>query len=97
MGKEDFKEELLLHQLTKTYHRVRGRRLTEYFSEKEIDWVKCVGVCTRGVVAKVKHVAHKEMLFNHFITYRGHVTVKKPTDLKNVLNKQGKIVKRNLK
>jgi len=46
-----------------------------------------------GVVAKVKDVAHKEMLLNHFITHRGHLAAKKlPTDFKYVLGNAGKNV-----
>jgi len=50
------------------------RLLNAYFSEKEIDWGKCIGVCTDedanmtsyrlGVFPKIK-VAYKEILWTH--------------------------------
>ena len=46
-----------------------------------------------GVTAKIKEVAHKEMLFTHCIIHREHLTSKKlSTDLKNVLTNAVKIV-----
>jgi len=92
MGKEDFKEELLccINLPGCTTGSEVVRLLNKYFSEKEIEWGNCVRVRTCGVVAKVKDAAHKEMLFNHFMTYRGRVAAKKlPTNLKIVLNNAG--------
>ena len=49
--------------------------------------------CRSGVVAKIKEVAHKEMLFAHCIIHREHLASKKlSTDLKNVLTNAVKIV-----
>ena len=46
-----------------------------------------------GVVAKIKEVAHKEMLFTHRIINQEHLASKKlSTDLKNVLTNAVKIV-----
>ena len=46
-----------------------------------------------GVVAKIKEVAHKEMLFTHCIIHREHLASKKLSpDLKNVLTNAVKIV-----
>ena len=103
--KTDFKEELLcyidLPGLT-TGSEI-FRLLNTYFSEKDINWANCVGVCTdgaasitgyrSGVVAKIKEVAHKEMLFTHCIIHREHLASKKLSpDLKNVLTNAVKIV-----
>ena len=71
-GKTDFKEELLCY--IDLPGRTTGpeifRLLYTYFSEKDINWANCVGVCTdeaasmtgyrSGVVAKIKEVAHKK-------------------------------------
>ena len=46
-----------------------------------------------GAVAKIKEVAHKEMLFTHCIINREHLASKKlSTDLKNVLTNAVAIV-----
>ena len=46
-----------------------------------------------GVVAKIKEVAHKEMLFTHCIIHRKHLASRKLSpDLKNVLTNAVKIV-----
>ena len=104
-GKTDFKEELLCY--IDLPGRTTGseiyRLLNTYFSEKDINWENCVGVCTDGaasmtgyrsdVVAKIKEVAHKEMLFTHCIIHREHLASKKLSpDLKNVLTNAVKIV-----
>ena len=106
-GKTDFKEELLCY--IDLPERTSGseifRLLKTYFSEKDINWANCVGVCTdgaasmtgyrSGVVAKIKEVAHKEMLFTHCIIHREHsrkASKKLSPDLKNVLTNALKIV-----
>ena len=104
-GKTDFKEELLCY--IDLPGRTTGseifRLLSTYFSEKDINWANCVGVCSdgaasmtgyhSGVVAKIKEVAHKEMLFAHCIIHREHLASKKLSpDLKNVLTNAVKIV-----
>ena len=104
-GKTDFKEELLCY--IDLPERTTGSRifrlLNTYFSEKDINWANCVGVCTDGaasmtgyrfgVVAKIKEVAHKEILFTHCIIHREHLASKKLSpDLKNVLTNAVKIV-----
>ena len=104
-GKTDFKEELLCY--IDLPGRTTGseiyRLLNTYFSEKDINWENCVGVCTdgaasmtgyrSGVLAKIKEVAHKEMLFTHCIIHREHLASKKLSpDLKNVLTNAVKIV-----
>ena len=80
-GKTDFKEELrcYIDLSGRTTGSEIFRLLNTYFSEKVINWANCVGVCTdgaasmtgyrSGVVAKIKDVAHKEMLFTHCITH----------------------------
>ena len=105
-GKTDFKEELFCY--IDLPGRTTGseifRLLNTYFSEKDINWANCVGVCTdgaascetgyrSGVVAKIKEVAHKEMLFTYCIIHREHLASKKLSpDLKNVLTNAVKIV-----
>ena len=104
-GKTDFKKELLCY--IDLPGRTTGseifRLLNTYFSEKDINWANCVGVCTdgaasmtgyrSGVVAKIKEVVHKEMLFSHCIMHREHLASKKLSpDLKNVLSNAVKIV-----
>ena len=104
-GKTDFKEELLCY--IDLPGRTTGseifRLLNTYFSEKDINWANCVGVCTdgaasmtgyrSGVVSKIKEVAHKEMLFTHCIIHREHLASKKLSlDLKNVLTNAVKII-----
>ena len=103
--KTDFKEELLCY--IDLPGRTSGseifRLFNTYFSEKDINWANCVGVCTdvaasmtgyrSGVVAKIKEVAHKELLFTHCIIHREHLSLKKlPPDLKNVITKAVNIV-----
>ena len=104
-GKTDFKKERLFY--IDLPGRTTGseifRLLNMYFSEKDINWANCVRVCTdgaasitgyrSGVVAKIKEVAHKEMLFTHCIIHREHLTSKKLSpDLKNELTNAVKIV-----
>ena len=88
-GKTDFKKELLCYidLLGRTTGSEIFRLLNTYFSEKDINWANCIGVCTDGVasmtgyrsvvVAKIKEVAHKEMLFTHGIIHREHLASKK--------------------
>ena len=80
-GKTNFKEEFLCY--IDLPGRTTGseifRLLNTYFSEKDINWANCIGVCSdgaasmtgyrSGVVAKIKEVAHKEMLFTHCIIH----------------------------
>ena len=104
-GKTDFKKERLFY--IDLPGRTTGleifRLLNMYFSEKDINWENCVRVCTDGaasitgyrygVVAKIKEVAHKEMLFTHCIIHQEHLTSKKLSpDLKNELTNAVKIV-----
>ena len=103
-GKPDFKEELLCY--IDLPGRTTGseifRLLNTYFSEKDINWANCVGVCTdgaasmtgyrSGVVAKIKEVAHKEMLFTHCIIHREHLASKKLSPDLNLLTNAVKIV-----
>ena len=104
-GKTDFKKERLFY--IDLPGRTTGseifRLLNMYFSEKDINWANCVRVYTdgaasitgyrSGVVAKIKEVAHKEMLFTHCIIHREHLTSKKLSpDLKNELTNAVKIV-----
>ena len=104
-GKTDFKEELLccINLPGRTTGSEIFTLLNKYFSEKQIDWRNCVGVCTDGAanmtgyrsgkVAKIKEIARKEMLFTHCIIHREYLASKKVSpDLKNVLNIAVKIV-----
>ena len=104
-GKTDFKEEFLCYIvfLGRTTGSEIFRLLNMYFNEKDINWANCVGVRTdgaasitgyrSGVVAKIKEVAHKEMLLTHCIIHREHLALKKLSpDLKNVLTNAVKIV-----
>ena len=103
-GKTDFQEELLcyINLPGRTTGSEIFRLLNTYFSEKDINWANCVGVCSdgaasmtgyrSGVVPKIKEVAHKEMLFTHCIIHREHLASKKLSpDLKNVLTNAVKI------
>ena len=50
------------------------------------------GYCS-GVVAKMKEVAHKEMLFTHCIIHQEHLALKKLSpNLKNVLTNAVKLL-----
>ena len=104
-GKTDFKEELLCY--IDLPGRTTGseifRLLNTYFSEKDINRANRVGVCTDGaasmtsyrfgVAAKIKEIAHKEILFTHCIIHREHLASKKLSpDLQNVLTNAVKIV-----
>ena len=103
--KTDFKEELICYidLPGRTIGSEIFRLLNTYFSEKDINWASCVGVCTdgaasmtgyrSGVVEKIKEVAYKEMLFTHCIIHREHSTSKKLSpNLKNILTNAVKIV-----
>ncbi|KDR08680.1 Zinc finger MYM-type protein 6, partial [Zootermopsis nevadensis] len=68
-----------------------------------LDWSKCVGVCTdgaasmtgrrSGVVAKIKEVAHPEVLFTDCMIHRKHLAAKKlSTELNTVMNDAVKII-----
>ena len=103
-GKIDFKEELFccIDLPGCTTGSEIFRLLNTYFSER-INWANCEGVCTDraasmtgyrfGVVAEIKEVEHKEMLFTHCIIHREHLALKKLSpDVKNVLTNVVKIV-----
>ncbi|XP_003738604.1 SCAN domain-containing protein 3-like [Galendromus occidentalis] len=60
--------------------------LGSYFSEHGIDWKKCVGICTdgaanmvgrkTGLVARVKQVAHPELISSHCLIHREQLVAK---------------------
>ena len=62
------------------------KALDSYFLEHEIEWKKCIGICTdgaasmtshrAGVVAKVKNVSHPGILSTHCIIHREHLVTK---------------------
>ena len=63
------------------------KALHSYFLEHEIEWKKCIGICTNGaenmtghragVVAKVKNVSHPDILSPHCFIHQEHLVVKK--------------------
>ena len=104
-GKTDFKEKLLccIDLPGRTTGSEIFKLLDKYFNEKKMDKGYCVGMCTDGaasttghrfdVAAKIKEVAHKEMLFTHCIIHRMHLASRKLSpNLKNVLTDAVKIV-----
>jgi hypothetical protein len=102
---EDFREELLccLDLPGRTTSSEIFSALDEYFQAQGLDWSKCVGVCTdgaasmtghrSGVVAKIKDVAHPEILSTHCMIHREHLAAKKlSTELNTVMNDAVKII-----
>ncbi|XP_044285324.1 zinc finger MYM-type protein 6-like [Varanus komodoensis] len=102
---ENFREELLccLDLPGQTTTLEMFNVLNEYFQVQGLDWGKCVGVCTdgaasmsghlSGVVAKIKEVAHPEMLSTHCVIHRQHLVAKElSAELNTVMNDAVKII-----
>ncbi|XP_044300501.1 transcription intermediary factor 1-beta isoform X6 [Varanus komodoensis] len=102
---ENFREELLccLELPGRTTSSEIFNALNEYFQVQGLDWGKCIGVCTdgaasrnghqSGVVAKIKEVAHPEMLSTHCVIHRHHLVAKKLSpELNTVMNDVVKII-----
>ena len=77
--------------------------LIEYFCKNKVDWGNCIDVCTdgaeamtghhSGAVARIKEVAHKDLLFTHDIINQEHLASNKLSPkLKDILNDSVKIV-----
>jgi len=87
MGKEDFKEELrccINFPGCTTRSEIFRRRISKNTSVKKKQTGKTVSHAAAsmtdyhlGVVAKIKEVAHKEMLFTHCIIHLEHLGAKK--------------------
>lgn len=78
--------------------------LNSYFREHEIDWKKCIGICTdgaanmtghlSGIVVKVKNVGHPDILSTHCIIHREQLAAKKMSpELHEVLSNVIEIIK----
>ena len=78
------------------------KSLNNYVQEQDLDWGKCVGVCTdgaanmmgchSGVTAKIRDVANKDLLITPCILHRENSSAKKLSpELNDVLNGAVKI------
>ena len=78
------------------------KSLNNCVQEQDLDWGKCVGVCTDGaanmmgchssVTAKIRDVANKDLLITHCILHRENLSAKKLSpELNDVLNGAVKI------
>ena len=79
------------------------KTLNNYVQEHDIDWGKCVGVCTdgaanmigchSGATVKIREVANQDLLITHCILHREHLSSKKMSpELNNVIKDAVKIV-----
>ena len=78
------------------------KSLNNCVQEQDLDWGKCIGVCTdgaanmmgchSGVIAKIRDVANKDLLITHCILLRENLSAKKLSpESNNVLNGAVKI------
>ena len=79
------------------------KTLNNYVQEHDLDWGKCVGVCTdgtanmigchSGVTAKIREVANQDPLITHCILHRENLSSKKMSpELNDVIKDAVKIV-----